>query len=129
MPHSDSKDRRESHRYLVSGRLTGKAHATLDVRLLDLSSTGARIEHNHLLRPGMLCAFEFPPAIGKLVLSARIVHSAVVGADQGSQGERLLRYQSGLTFLEVKPDQQAALEAILERIAPSGGLGNGRLIV
>ena len=129
MSHFNSKDRRESHRYFVSGRLTGKARATLDVRLLDLSSTGARIEHNHLLRPGMLCAFEFPPALGKLVLNARIVHSAVVGADQGPEGERLLRYQSGLTFLEVKPDQQAALDAILARIAPSGGLGNGRLIV
>jgi hypothetical protein len=124
---ADIHERRKAPRYTVSGGLSGEARPTMDVRLVDLSASGGRIEHSQRLPAGVVCAFEFPPSVGRLVLHARVVHCAVVGAEQNPEGERHLRYQSGLDFLGVMPDQQALLDAVLQRITPGGGLGTGRL--
>jgi hypothetical protein len=124
----DTQERRRAPRIHVAGRLGARARATLDVRLLDVSETGARIEHYDVLRPGSTYAFEFPPALGRLSLSAKVVRSAIIGAEKTPEGERLLRYQSGLTFTAPTAEQQATLAGILERIPPGGGLGYGRII-
>ena len=124
---ADPRERRSAPRISVTGHFGAKAHTTLEVRLVDLSVTGARIEHGELLRPGSRCTFHLPPAIGPGVLSARIVHSAVVSAVPTPDGERQLMYQSGLAFLDVTPDQRAALEEVLKRLVPGGGIGDARL--
>jgi len=98
----------------------------LDVRLLDLSTFGARIEHLALLRPGSACTFELPPAIGALTLSARIIHSSVVGAAPTREGERLLRYQSGLAFTGITADQQITLASALEKLDSGDSSRNSR---
>ena len=110
-------ERRKAARILIAEQLGAKARATLNVRLVDLSSTGARIEHTDILRPGASYAFELPPALGSLVLTAKIVHSRVVGTEATPEGERLLLYQSGLTFVGVTVKQQSALATALERLA------------
>jgi len=120
-------ERRKAPRMLVARHLGAKARATLNVRLLDLSASGARIEHTDLLRPGANYALELPPALGPLILTVRVVHSAVIGTEPTPQGERNLRYQSGLAFVGIAGAQQSALVAILQRLTPGGGLGNGRL--
>jgi hypothetical protein len=122
-------ERRRAPRILVAGRLGARARATLDVRILDLSRSGVRIEHYELLRPGATYTFELPPTLGPLVLTAKVVHSAVVGTEATTDGERHLRYQSGLTFVRITAEQQSALAAILERLTPGGGLGDGHLMV
>src|SRR5574341_1801790 len=112
----DSEERRRAPRIPITVNVGAKARTTLEVRLVDLSVTGARIEHRELLRPGSACAFQFPPAIGSLVLSARVIHSTVVGSTQHPNGERHLRYQTGLQFVGVTPDQRSVLEGIVERL-------------
>ena len=126
---AELQERRRAPRVIVAGRLGGRARAILDVRILDLSLTGARIEHLNPLRPGTSCTFELPSAMGSLFLSARVVRSAVVGIQQTPEGRQLLRYESGLTFLSLTADQQASLESALEKLIPGGGLGNGRLVL
>jgi hypothetical protein len=121
-------ERRRGRRVVVGGRPGGRVRATLDARLVDLSSTGARIEHNNLLRPGFTCTLEFPESLGDLVLSVQVVRSVVVGTEFTSAGDRLLRYESGLTFVNVKPEQQQALEETVARLDPTSGLGEGRLL-
>jgi hypothetical protein len=101
----------------------------VDVRFLDLSLTGARIEHLNLLRPGAVCTVELPPAMGSLVLPARIVHSTIVGSERAVEGSRHLRYESGLAFESVTAEQQTILGAALEKLIPGGGLGEGQLAV
>lgn len=125
---ADPRDRRGAPRILVGGQIGARARATLDVRLIDLSVTGARIEHGELLRPGSACTFQLPPAIGSVALAARIVHSAIIGVTPISDGDRQLHYQSGLAFLNVTPEQRAALEEIVKRLTPGGGVGDARLI-
>jgi len=72
---------------------------------------------------------ELPTAIGSLVLSARIIRSTVIGNEPTPDGGRLLRYESGLAFVGVTPEQQAALEKAMEKLTPGGGLGTGRLLL
>jgi len=125
----ETQERRRAPRIRVTGRLGARARATLDVRLLDVSATGARIEHYDVLRPGSTYGFEFPAALGSLTVSAKVVHSAVIGTETTPEGERLLRYQSGLALTSMTAEQQATLTSILERLTPGGGLGNGRVIL
>jgi hypothetical protein len=113
---------------MVAGHLGAQARATLNVRIVDLSAVGVRIEHSDILRPGATYAFELPSVLGSLILNAGVVHSAVMGAEANPEGERHLRYQSGLAFVGVTADQQSAIESILDRLVPGGGLGDGHLI-
>jgi hypothetical protein len=101
----------------------------LDARLLELGSTGARIEHHNMLRLGLTCTLELPRTLGALVLPVRVVRSAVVGTDKGSAGEPLLRYESGMAFLELTAAQRASLERVLDRLASGEALGSGRLVL
>ncbi len=122
-------ERRKAPRILIARHLGARARATLNVTVIDLSAKGARIEHAELLRPGATYEFELPPALGPLILTVRVVHSAVAGTEVTPDGERHLRYQSGLTFVATTAKQQAALAVIVERLAPEGGLGEGHLMV
>jgi hypothetical protein len=121
-------ERRRGRRVVVSGRPGGRVRATLDARLVDLSSTGARIEHNNLLRPGFTCTLEFPQGVADLVLSVQVVRSVIIGTEFATGGERRLRYESGLAFVNVTPEQQKVLVEVVERLDPEHGLGNGRLL-
>ncbi len=117
---TDIRERRQARRVTIGGQLSGRAQVPLDVRFLDLSLTGVRIEHLGWLRPGSSCTLEFPPALGSLVLSARIVHSAVVGSEQSPEGSRLIRCKSGLVFVGVSAKQQAILVDTLEKLSREG---------
>jgi hypothetical protein len=80
------------------------------------------------LLPGSACTLELPPALGSLVLSARVIHSAVMGSEVNPEGYRLVRYQSGLAFVDVTAAQEAVLADILEKLTPAGGTGEERLV-
>lgn len=122
-------ERRRGRRVPIPGRPRGRVRATLDARLLDLGPTGARIEHHNLLRPGFTCMLELPSTLGGLVLSVRVIRSAVVGTETGPAGERLLRYESGVAFVGLSAEQLAALEAVLNRLASGDALGSGKLVL
>ncbi len=109
-------------RMALSEPLPLRARATLEVRLLDLSPGGARIEHYSLLRPGAPCALEFPAPRAPLILTAQVVRSAIAGVEEDPTGGRLLRYESGLAFVNVTPEQQTALTLLLERLGSGGGM-------
>jgi c-di-GMP-binding flagellar brake protein YcgR len=93
------------------------ARTPMQLRLLDLSLSGACIEHLACLRPGSSCVLEFPPALGPLALTAQVVRSVVVGVEQGPRETRQLRYESGVAFVHVTPAQQAALAQVLGRFS------------
>jgi hypothetical protein len=122
-------ERRHGRRLVVPGRPGGRVRATVEARLLDLSPTGARIEHANLLRPGFTCVLELPPSLGALSLSVQVVRSNVTHAAEKESGERKLRYESGLAFLEMTRDQRASLESLLDRLAPGGEWSEGRLVL
>jgi hypothetical protein len=124
---SKPSERRRAPRLRVGGRMGAQARAWLDVRLMDLSLTGARIEHRDVLQPGSTCTFEFPPALGGLLVAVRVVHSTIVGGVPGPGEQPHARYQSGLEFVGLKADQRARLAGIVERLGERPAAGEGRV--
>ncbi|MFI5339948.1 MAG: hypothetical protein ACHQ7N_08935 [Candidatus Methylomirabilales bacterium] len=51
-----------------------------------------------------------------LTLSARVVWSGLLGGERTPDGERHFIYQSGLVFVDLSTEQQAALARILQRL-------------
>ena len=113
---------RGAPRFLVAERLGVRAVTIQEVRLVDLSLSGVRIEHDNPLRVGSVCSFEFPPTLGSLVLPGRVVHSTVIRSEGRAEGNALVRYQSGLRFLDLTPDQQVALAAVMGRLTSMSDL-------
>lgn len=122
---AEFRERRRVSRLSIAGTIIARANGGKEVRLIDLSPFGTRIEHLDLLHPGSACVFEFPPALGALALSAQVVHSAAVSG-QTRQGQHFLRYRSGLAFTRITADQQTALASALERLASGGPLKDGQ---
>ncbi len=123
---TEFQEKRRTRRVAIAGHLGGCVHVPLEVRFVDLSLTGVRIEHVSWLRPGSACTLEFPPALGSLVLSARVIHSAVMGSEVNPEGYRLVRYRSGLVFVDFTAAQAAILADVLEKLTPAGGTGEER---
>ncbi len=117
---ADSQERRGAARVTITEPLGARARATLEVHLLDLSATGARISHLDLLRPGVIYALHLSPALGTLALSVRVVHSQVVGTEPSPAGERILRYESGVVFVALTEEQRTTLERLVAQFVPNG---------
>jgi len=101
----------------VPGRPLVRARAIQEVRLLDLSLKGARIEHLDLLHPGVACHLELPPALGSLVLSAQVVWCTIVGRKPSPGGDRRLLSRTGLRFTKLTTTQQTVLAGTLRELA------------
>lgn len=124
-----TQDRRRGKRLAVAGHPGGRVRATLEARLIDLSAGGARIQHQNLLRPGFACTLEFPTSLGEVSVPVQVVRCVVIGTGVDRLGERTLRYESGLQFGNLTSEQRASIEAVLDRLAPKQGLGDGRLVL
>ena len=124
---TDSPERRRAARVSIPGRPGARTQAILEIRLVDLSVTGARIEHLVLLRPGSSVIVELPTAMKPQALVARVVWSKVMGGEQTPEGERHLHYQSGLAFTGLTAGETLLLTNSLEQLTDSGGGGRGSL--
>ena len=113
-------ERRRAARVNVPWHLSARVLESREVRILDLSTAGVRIEHVEPLRPGASCTFDLPPTLGSLQLTARVVWSLVRGGEQTLDGERSLRYQSGLAFIGLTQEQQAVLARVMEMLTAAG---------
>ncbi len=110
----DQPTQAQARRVPLPARPAAAIRLTEDVRLLDVSLTGVRLAHEQLLRPGRICTLEFPASLGGFVLTAQVVWSQVVGT-MPSAGGPLLRYESGLQFPQLSPEQHRILEQALEK--------------
>ena len=118
-------ERRRTHRVKVAGRISSRVQAIVAIRLIDLSATGARLEHSNTLRPGYRCVLEFPQNLAALVLTARVLRTVEVGGAEQDAVPLTRRYESGVVFTGVSPEQQIALEDILERLAAPRATSRG----
>jgi len=109
----------QDHRKRRHGRLTFKEAvneqitALHDVDILDLSMSGARIEHTTLLRPGATCRLRVPLQNRSVTVLCHVVWSRAVGRPEGTRRDSGLLYHSGLEFGTMAPDVKAFLTAFL----------------
>ena len=115
----ESREQRLVPRVRLPAPLAGRALGILDYHLVDLSMAGARIEHYYPLRPGSAWTVELPATLRKQTLSSRVIWTR--GIKGKGAGEGLPpRYESGLAFVHLTGEQQAALAGIVERLAIQG---------
>lgn len=110
-------EKRATPRIPVPGHPVVRAREIQEVRLLDLSLKGARIEHLDLLRPGVPCHLELPPGLGSLVLSAQVVWCTIIGRKPSAGGDRRLLSRTGLRFTKLTATQQTVLADALRELA------------
>ncbi len=121
---SQTPDRRKVARITVSQQLKGTGLERRLVRLVDLSSTGARIEHAEPVHEGLVCDVDLPPALGRGRLKGRVVWTELHKRVQTFEGDTRIFYQTGLAFVDITPEQQEAL-ALALRILQTGDLPDG----
>ncbi len=118
---SQSPERGQVARITVPQQLKGTGLGRRLVRLVDLGSTGARIEHTDPVYEGLVCDVDLPPALGRGRLKGRVVWTRL---QQTFEGDTHRSYHSGLVFVGLTPEQQDALAAAL-RTLQTGELPDG----
>jgi len=114
---SEARERRVVPRTRVAARPAAQVRGMREVRLLDLSRTGAQIEHLDLVRLGAACALDLPPPVGALSLPAQVVWCTVIGRKRKLGGEWHLVARSGLRFATLNGAQHDALADTLQHLA------------
>jgi hypothetical protein len=109
-------EQRRLPRTSLPWRISARVRDVREVRVLDLSVGGTRLEHLGLLRPGARCEILLPTMLGGLTLSAHVAWCTVVGRRRGYDGERHLLSQTGLRFSALTAAQHAALAGALQRV-------------
>ena len=106
---SQPPERRQVARITVPQQLKGAGLERRLVRLVDLSATGARIEHTDPVHEGLVCDVDLPPALGRGRLKGKVVWTKLHKRGQTFEGDTRIFYQTGLAFLDIRPEQQAKL--------------------
>ena len=119
-------DRRHVARLTIPSPLSRLGLEGQEIRLVDLSPAGARLEHRHPLHSGLLCVVDLPPALGRGTLSGRIVWSRLHRIEHSLEGTQRRYFQSGLTWTGVTPEQLGALTAALDLLQPARGRASMR---
>ena len=114
---AEGRGRRAVPRMMVAERPAARVRGMREVHLLDLSLTGAQIEHLDLFRFRAACALDLPPPFGALSLPAEVVWCTVVGRKRKLGGESHLVSRSGLRFTTLTGAQHAALAQTLQDLA------------
>ena len=116
---TQTSERRRGRRVGVPDGPRGRVRATVETRLIELSASGARIEHGNLLLSGVACLLELPGSFGSVALAARVVRTVEMGVAAGDAVSPIHRYESGLRFDHLSPEQQSVLDAVLDRLSRS----------
>jgi len=110
---TDLNERRAAPRATLPDQPAVRVREVREVRLLDLSRDGARIEHLDLFRPGTAFPLELPSPFGSLTVPAKVVWCSVIGRKSRLGGESHLVSRSGLRFAKLTAAQDAALAWLL----------------
>ncbi len=113
----EAQEKRAVPRTRLAERPAARVRGMREVRLLDLSLTGAQIEHLDLFRFGASCALDLPPPFGALSLPVEVVWCTVVGRKRKLGGESHLVARSGVRFTTLTGAQHAALAQNLQDLA------------
>ncbi len=113
----EGRERRAVPRTGLVARPGARVRGLQEVRLLDLSIAGAKIEHLDLFRPGASCTLDLPPPCGPLSLSAQVVWCAVVGRRRKLGADSHLVARTGLRFTTLTEVQRQAITDSLRQLA------------
>ncbi len=110
-------EQRRAERLTVPRHCRGAGRDGKAMRPLDLSPTGARLEHSEPLHASSSFPMDLPRALGGGRVQAEVIWSRPSGRKRGGDGKGRLVYQTGLAFPHSSPAEEAALRVALVRSA------------
>jgi CheY-like chemotaxis protein len=110
---AESSERRQSPRFPVQEVVRGRMQPLMDFTVVDVSLTGALIEHARALTPGQIVELTVYLNRRELSLRARAARAFASRVLQTDRGRRII-YRTGLEFLEPTPAQQASIAGFIE---------------
>jgi CheY-like chemotaxis protein len=114
-PRDIANERRRSSR--VRMRVAAQAHLQLmEVMLIDLSLSGALVEHTDPVRPGEIYRLSFPIDGQDVHLLARAVRAFASHRVTVAGGERRVVYRTGMEFVGVDKAASDAIGAYVTRL-------------
>ena len=114
---------------VVAGRFGSNIRVIVEASLLDLSTTGALVEHIHSLHPGSTYNLTIFAGERDLVLKCRVVRSFVSHSKKTEKGETILVYKSGLEFIEPNKEDLEWISQLVKSLSSGGGVSTGQLRV
>ena len=123
----NGSDRRRRARVQLPGPLRARMLGFVEVQFLEVSTAGARITHHDPLRPGSRWTLELPTVLGGAILTTRVVRSTAITRNRNTNGQRPVRFESGVEFVGLTADQEAALSRALKGFAPGADLTVSRV--
>ena len=99
---------RKPPRFRISG-VTAAVTTLQEADVLDLSLEGVLVEHQDMLPLGSPCFLQLGIAGETLTIRCHVVHSRVSRRELGGT----LYYQTGLEFLDLPPESEQSLGALI----------------
>ncbi len=115
-------ERRAQPRVTVSGELRGTVKSSIDVRVLDLSEGGMRVQSTTGLSPGAECTLTLETGGGPIRVRARVLRS------RASMTDGRMSYSSGLRFAD-DPDTSHRVRELVGAFREDAGDGTPALDV
>jgi len=97
-------ERRRAPRVEVGGRARGKIKQVIEASLLNISTLGALVEHTHPVVIDQRYEVTFHLGQRDVTFQAKVVRSVVSGSQPLPGGKGRLVYQTGLEFLDARPE-------------------------
>ncbi len=97
-------ERRRAPRVEVGGRTQGKIKQVIEASLLNVSTLGALVEHTHPIVIDQRYEVTFHLGPRDVTFQAKAVRSVVSGSQPLPGGKSRLVYQTGLEFLDARPE-------------------------
>jgi DNA-binding response OmpR family regulator len=118
-PVEAGQDRRRTAR--VHLRVGSPAHLQLkDVRVVDLSLSGALVEHIEPVSPGEIYRLTFPVDGQEVQVLARAIRAFAVHRVLVAGGERRVVYRTGMEFVGIEKGSAELVSAYIERLLQQG---------
>lgn len=118
-PRDPASERRRAARV----RMRDKAPAQLqlrDVNLIDISLSGALVEHTEPVRPGEIYRFAFPVEGHQVQVLARAMRAFASHRVTVAGGERQIMYRTGMEFVGIEKGAAQLISAYIERLFQQG---------
>jgi DNA-binding response OmpR family regulator len=119
LPPPPPRDSANERRRAVRVRLREQAMAQLqlrDVNLIDLSLSGALVEHTEPVRPGEIYRLDFAVGDKQIQVLARAIRVFASHRVTVAGGERQVVYRTGMEFVGVKKDAADLISAYVDRL-------------
>ena len=110
------EDKRRSIRCAVEERTAGRITAIYEASLMNISVSGALIEHMHLVRPGTNSFLTLLMLGREVTLNCRVARSLVHRTEVQADGEHELVYQTGLEFLDTPVDLLRLIDEFIDSL-------------